>query len=84
MQIPDIPENEDLRIKELLSYEILDTANEREFDDIVSLAAYITGCPVSLISLVDSHRQWFKAKQGTEVAELPRDISFCGHSIHHD
>ena len=33
------------------------------------------------VSLVDRHRQWFKAQRGLETRETPRDISFCTHAI---
>lgn len=80
---PPVP-NEAERLRELLSLEILDTESEEQFDDAVALASYITGCPISLISLIDIDRQWFKAKVGLEATETPRDISFCGHAIHSD
>ena len=37
--------------------------------------------PVSLISLVDEDRQWFKARTGIEIAETPLDMSVCAHGI---
>jgi len=46
------------------------------------LAAHICEAPIALISLVGEDRQWFKAKVGLEMAETPRDISFCGHALH--
>src|SRR5690348_9419752 len=74
-------ENDERRLEELLSLELLDSEAEVEFDHVVKLVAEITGCPVSLISLVDRNRQWFKAKVGLEVSETPRDNSFCDTAI---
>ncbi len=69
------------RISTLQSYDILDTPPEEEFEDIVALAAQICDVPVSLISLVDNDRQWFKARVGFEPAETPLDQSVCAHAI---
>ena len=82
MKAPAIPENESERLNELIDFGILDTNSEEQFDDLVYLAASICDCSTALISLVDSDRQWFKAKTGVDVDETPRDISFCGHAIH--
>jgi signal transduction histidine kinase len=81
MITPPIPENEDKRLEELYRYEILDTSFEEEFDDIVKLASQICNVPISLISLVEKSRQWFKAKIGLDVTETSRDVSFCAHSL---
>lgn len=76
-------ENEEERLQELSKYEILDTSREQEFDDIVKLASQVCQVPISLITLIDSCRQWFKAKVGIEDAfnEASRDIAFCTHTI---
>ncbi len=76
-----LPTDETGRIKALRRYEILDTESEQEFDDLTLLASQICETPVALISLVDSDRQWFKAKVGVGVSETSRDISFCAHAI---
>src|SRR5687767_6790656 len=75
------PLNESERLKELLSFEILDTEPENQFEEIVKLAAHICGTPISLITLLDDQRQWFKAKVGLDLPETSRDVSFCSHVI---
>jgi signal transduction histidine kinase len=77
----DIPVNENLRLADLYQYDILDTPEEEEFDHLVKLASRICNAPISLISLLDAERQWFKARVGMDEPETPRDISFCSHGI---
>lgn len=81
MKIAEIPENEPERLNDLQEYKILDTAAEKEFDDLVRLAANICHTPMSTITLVDSKRQWFKSRLGVEYAQTDRDFSFCSHTI---
>ena len=80
-----IPLNESARLSALQHYNVLDTPGEAVFDDIVRLARDICGSQVSLISLIDSDRQWFKAQIGLgELTETPREQSFCAHAIMSD
>lgn len=81
MQKPDIPEDEDVRLKTLHSLCVLDTPTEQRFDRLTRLAKRIFDVPIALVSLVDEHRQWFKSCIGLSVSETSRDISFCGHAI---
>ncbi|MEO8241614.1 MAG: histidine kinase dimerization/phosphoacceptor domain -containing protein [bacterium] len=69
------------RLNALHSFEILDTDNEKDFDDIVKLASAICGTPISVISLVDADRQWFKAEVGLGLRETPIELSICAHAI---
>ena len=82
MKAPAIPKDEAARVRALHAYRILDTLPERQFDNIVNLASKICGTPVSLISLVDSDRCWFKAKVGVgDMSEAPRRIAYAAHAI---
>lgn len=74
--------DEQQRLDELRSYDILDTPAETGFDDITQLLAAQLDVPIVLVSLVDQHRQWFKSKVGLTVDETPRDLAFCAHALH--
>ena len=81
MQIPPPPPEENNRIDALRSYEILDSLPEQEYDELTSLASEICQTPISLISLIDDNRQWFKSNHGLDVRETPREFAFCAHGI---
>lgn len=72
---------EALRLAALRDLEILDSPAEEEFDELARLASYVCKTPISLVTLVDQHRQWFKAQVGLDVGETPREWSFCAHAI---
>lgn len=64
-----------------MSYNILDSETDVNFDEITNLAASICRLPISLVSLVDEKRQWFKSCYGLDAKETSRDISFCTYAI---
>ena len=76
-----IPSDELSRLKDLSLYQLLDSRPEADFDELVELAGQICKCPISLVSLIDKDRQWFKARKGVEATETSRDIAFCSHAI---
>lgn len=75
---------EAMRLKVLNDYEILDTLPEDMYDDITEIASTICNMPISLISLVDDKRQFFKSHHGIDVTETPIEYSVCYHAILED
>ncbi len=76
-----LPPDEERRLRALRRLRVLDSLPERLFDDIVLLASEICGTPIGLISLIDTDRQWFKARVGLDATETPRSHAFCAHAI---
>ncbi len=81
MKNAPLPSNEAERLAALQHYGVLDTPPEERFDRITRLTSRQLATPISLVSLVDAHRQWFKSSFGLEAKETPRDIAFCSHAI---
>lgn len=77
-----LPIDEVKRLSSLNAFDLLDSNAESEFDELVKAAALVCDAPISLITLIDDNRQWFKANVGLEtVTETPRELAFCAHAI---
>jgi hypothetical protein len=74
MIAPQFPADEPKRLQDVYNTQLLDTPEEKEFDEIVQLASDLCNTPISLITLLDTERQWFKAKVGLM---LPKHRARC-------
>lgn len=81
MIAPPVPPDEAQRLAALLDLAVLDSGAEERFDRLTRLAARLLDVPIALVSLIDADRQWFKSRVGLDVAETPREVSFCAHAI---
>jgi hypothetical protein len=79
MQVSNFRESD--RLTALDRYDILDTPPEEAFDRITRLTRNVFDMPMSVISLIDGHRQWFKSRQGFEACETGRDTALCNYTI---
>lgn len=69
--------NEQNRINDLISYNVLDTPADEDFDRLTRLASYVCDTPIALITLIDSDRQWFKSAVGLKIKESGLEVSMC-------
>lgn len=74
-------ETESGRLQSLHALEILDTPPEDRFDRITRLAARLFNVPMAAIGLTDVDRHWYKSGVNMPVPQIPRESSFCDHSI---
>ncbi len=75
------PNQESERLRALRRYEILDTPPDGAFESITSIAAKLLKVPISIVSLVDSDRIWFKSHHGLEVQQIDRTPGLCASAI---
>ena len=75
------PVNEDDRLSALDRYDILDTRQEESFDRIARLIKLTLDVEIGLVSLMDAHRQWYKAVEGGGGKEVPLDVAFCRYML---
>jgi len=76
-----IPKDETQRMAAVRRYDILDTPPDGSFDHITAIAARLFNVPISIISLVDHDRIWFKSHHGLPVEQVGRDPGLCASAI---
>jgi serine/threonine protein kinase len=72
-----LPADESARMSALRRYDILDTPPDRAFDAVTKLTARMLGAPISIVTIIDTDRVWFKSKRGVEFDQIGRDVAFC-------
>ena len=73
--------DEPSRLAALLALRLLETAPEARFDRFTAIASAALGAPIALVSLIDSERQWCKARLGLAMAAWPRAGAPCDYTI---
>lgn len=76
-----VSDNEDGRMAAVKRYKILDTPPDGTFDRVTALAARRFNVPISIISIVDHDRIWFKSHHGLDVQQIARDPGLCASAI---
>ncbi len=76
-----VPESEQRRMAAVHRYDVLDTPPDGAFDRITAIAARRFDVPISIISIVDHDRIWFKSHHGVDATEIPREPGLCASAI---
>lgn len=74
-------QDEQGRLAALRRCEVLDTPREAPFERVTGLVRAVLNVPIATVSLIDKNRQWYKSCVGMDSADLPRELSFCTHTI---
>jgi diguanylate cyclase (GGDEF)-like protein len=81
MPAAQLPSDEPQRLAAVRELGLLDTPAEERFDAFARLARAVADTPIAVFSMVDAERQWFKAREGLDASQTPRDQAFCAHAI---
>jgi len=73
--------SETARLEKLEEYDILDTPNEEAFDRVARLISQIFGVEIGIVSMIDGHRQWYKAIRGLDATETGLSETFCRYTM---
>lgn len=69
------------RLATIDRYEVLDTQPEPQFDRIARLVCNVFDLPMGVVSIIDAHRQWYKASAGMKVREAYAPDTICRHTL---
>jgi len=62
---------------------ILDTIPDEALHRVTAMAARLFSAPISIVSVVDHDRTWFRSHYGPEVEQLARDVDLRTATIAH-
>lgn len=69
------------RLAALGHLDILDTPRDEGLERVVRLIKQVFSIEIGIVSLVDAHRQWYKACSGLSADEVPRKETFCRYVV---
>lgn len=81
LKLAGLHPDEQRRLQSLRASGLLNSGKEERFDRLTRLARSLYNLPVASISLVGENTLHVKSCAGLEVDTLPRDITFCAHTI---
>ncbi|MBL8301787.1 MAG: GAF domain-containing protein [Ideonella sp.] len=65
------------RLEALRRLMVLESAPERDYDEITRLVVETLDVPIAMVNLLDAQRDWFKSCVGFPLRESPAATSFC-------
>ena len=69
------------RLEAVAALDVLDSPQDPAYDRLVRLVRATFGVEMAMISIIDAHRQWYKATVGFDVNELPVRETFCRRTM---
>lgn len=79
-----VTSNELARIDAVRRFDTFNFDLNKNLQGILQMASYLFETPVAFITLIDETEQIFKVNRGFEVLKMPRETSFCTHTIMHE
>jgi sigma-B regulation protein RsbU (phosphoserine phosphatase) len=69
------------RLAAVRRYQVLDTPPDGAFERITALAARLFRVPISIVSIVDADRIWFKSHYGVDAEQVDREPGLCASAV---